>query len=400
QQLVDRLLYSAWAKRTTAEFGVLPEFVYLEAGDVITINAMGFTRDMRLETVADGAFRRLTARSFDAGIFEGGGGEGRTQPINIQPVASSVIFAIMDLPTLRSTDTPFQPYAAAYINPWPEVNIYKSITTSNYGLDTTLIAPAVIGETTDPFNSGVTDVWDNANELKVQIYSGSLSTLTEESVLNNGNALAIENSSGGWEILQFVNATATGTDTYTLTKLLRGQLGTEDNMEDALPAGARVVLIDTTLQQVQLGLNDVGREYYYKYGPADKDIGDSTYITIQKTMNGRGLRPFSPVHIRAVDNGGDWDITWIRRDRLGADGWDYVTDIPMSEATESYEVDIMAGVGSSTVVRTLSVTGSTTVTYTAAQQSADGVTGPTDVIVYQMSDQVGRGTGRRTTIDP
>lgn len=398
QQLVDRLLYSAWAKRTSGEFGVLPNFIYLESGDVVTINANGFSKNMRLESVADGPFRRLTARSFDQGIFEGGGGSQRSQPINIQPIVSSVIFEIMDLPTLRSTDVPFQPYAASYINPWPGVNVYKSITTSNYGLDTTLLAPSVIGETTDPFSSGVTNVWDNANELKVQIYSDTLSTLDELSVFNNGNTLAIENTAGGWEVLQFVNAQLTGSDTYTLTRLLRGQLGTEDNMEDNIPAGARIVLIDTTLQQLNLGLDDIGREYYYNYGPANLDLGDATYITLQKTVNGRGLKPFSPTHIRAVDSSGDWVITWIRRDRLGADSWEYITDVPMSEATESYEVDIMASVGSNTVVRTLSVTGSATVTYTAAQQSADSVTSPTDVIVYQMSDQVGRGTGRRATI--
>lgn len=399
QQLVDRLLYSAWAKRTTAEFGVLPEFLYLEAGDVVTINANGFNREVRLETVADGSFRRLTAKSFDGGIFEGGGAEGRTQPINIQPVASSVIIALMDLPTLRSTDVPYQPYAAAYINPWPEVNVHKSITTSNYGLDSTLVAPAIIGETTDSFDSGVTDVWDYTNELRVKVYSGALSSLDEESVLNNGNVLAIENSSGDWEIVQFVNAQLTGSNTYTLTKLLRGQLGTEDNMEDALPSGARIVFIDTALQQLNLGLNDIGREYYFKYGPADKDIGDATYLTVQKTFNGRGLKPFSPVHIEGVESGGDYTISWVRRDRLAADSWDYTTDVPMNEAYESYEVDIMDSVGGTTVVRTLTVTDATEVTYTAAQMSADGISTPFDVIVYQMSDIVGRGTGRRATIN-
>ena len=68
--------------------------------------------------------------------------------------------------------------------------------------------------------------------------------------------------------------------------------------------------------------------------------------------------------------------------------WDVVGD---------YEVDVLDG--SDNVVRTLTVTDAAEVTYTAAQQSADGISAPFDVIIYQMSDQVGRGIPRRATIN-
>lgn len=397
QQLVDRLLYSAWAKRTEAELGVMPEFIYLETGDVITLNFNGFQRSVRIETVADGPYRRIKARSFDLGIFEVGGDEGRSQPINVQPVASSALIEIMDLPLLRSIDIEFQPYVASYVNPWPGVSLYKSITTSNYGLDTLLVQPAIIGETISVFRRGVTDVWDNANELDVNIYSEQLSSLDEESVFNNGNALAIENSSGEWEIIQFVNATMTGQGSYKLTRLLRGQLGTEDNMEDALPAGARIVVIDSTLQQVQLGIDDIGREYNYRYGPSNRDLGHETYRTIQKTVNGRGYKPFSPVHVRAEKTGDDHTFSWIRRNRIGGDNWNYTDDIPMSETVEQYEVDVLNSSGEA--VRTLSVTDLTSVTYTSAQRTQDGINAPFDIKVYQISSQIGRGTGRTITVE-
>lgn len=401
QQMIDRLLYSAWAKRTVGEFGLLPEFLYLEAGDVVTVNDGNFNKPLRIEGIADSGYRRITARSFDLGIFQPSGGVSRTQKINNQPVAIAPTAVFMDLPMLRSVDVPYRPYAAAYVTPWPGVNVYRSITDSNYGLDTTLIAPSVIGRTTDPFNSGVTDVWDLTNELKVEIFSEELSTLPEENVLNGGNTLAIENSNGGWEIVQFVNAQLTGTRTYTLTKLLRGQLGTEDQMEDVLPAGARIVLIESTLQQLSLGINDINREYYLKYGPANRDIGDDLYQTVQRTFTGRGLSPYSPVHIKGkfASPGGSGDITisWVRRTRINGDSWDYIDDVPLNEAYERYEVDILDG--SDNVVRTLTVTDATSVVYTAAQQTADGVSTPFDIIVYQLSDQVGRGIGRRATIN-
>lgn len=398
QQMVDRLLYIAWSKRTSAEFGVLPEFIYLETGDVVTVNIQGITRSLRLESVTDTEVRRISARTFGQTLFETGGSTGRTQPINLQPVASAVLLSIMDLPLLRSSDIGYRPYVAGFINPWPQVNVFKSITTSNFSLDSTLFQPSVLGQTTATFNPGVTDVWDDANELRVEIYSDTLSTIDELSVLNNANSIAVENSSGNWEIVQFVNATLTGTRQYTLTRLLRGQLGTEDNMQTNLPSGSRIVLLNTTLQQLELGFDDINRQYNYRYGPADKDIGDPTYLTIQKTVTGRGLKPFSPVHIRGTASGSDMVISWIRRTRVSGDNWEYLDDVPLGEAFEKYEVDIFA-VGSSTVVRTLTVTDATQVTYTGAQRASDNLTGSFDVNVYQLSDTVGRGTGRRATIN-
>lgn len=398
QQMVDRLLYSAWAKRTIGEFGLLPEFLYLEAGDVVTVDDGNFNKPLRIEAIGDSGYRMVTARSFDLGIFQPGGGASRTQKTNVQPGDASPIAEFMDLPMLRSIDVPYRPYVAAFVSPWPGVNVYRSITDSNYGLDTTVLAPTIIGRTTDPFNSGVTDVWDSTNELKVEIFSEELESLPEDNVLNGGNVLAIENSSGGWEVLQFVNATLTGTRTYTLTKLLRGQLGTEDNMEDNLPTGARIVLLESTLQQMAFGISDIGREYYLQYGPANRDIGSDLYQTEQKTFTGRGLRPYSPVHIKGVDDGsGDITLSWVRRTRINGDSWDYIDEVPLNEAYERYEIDVLDG--SDDVVRTIAVTDATSVVYTAAEQTADGISTPFDIIVYQLSDQVGRGIGRRATIN-
>ena len=397
QQLVDRMLYSSWAKRTSGEFGLLPEYLFLEAGDVVTIDTPTFNKPMRIQGISDAGYRQVAALSFDLGIFQPGGGASRTQPSQPTIVVTAATIVYMDLPVLQSTDIDYQPYVAAYVNPWPGVNVYKSITDSNFGIDTTLLAPTIIGELTDAFTEGATDVWDNDNELKVVLYSGELDTLDEELVLNGGNAMAVENSTGGWEIVQFVTATLTGTRTYTLTKLLRGQLGTEDAIEASIAAGARVVLLESTVQQMSFGIGDIGREYYMRHGPATVDVGDSTYITRQKTFTGRGLRPYSVVHVNSSTSLGDITIEWVRRTRINGDSWDYTDDVPLNEAFEKYEVDILNGGG--TVLRTLTVTDATEVVYTSAQQATDGISTPFEVDIYQMSDQVGRGIARRATIN-
>jgi hypothetical protein len=92
-------------------------------------------------------------------------------------------------------------------------------------------------------------------------------------------------------------------------------------------------------------------------------------------------------------NSGDYDISWIRRTRVGGNVDN--TTRPLSENSELYEVDILDG--SSQVVRTLT-TSNPAVTYTSAQQSADGITAPFNIRIYQISDSVGRGIAKESTV--
>ena len=74
------------------------------------------------------------------------------------------------------------------------------------------------------------------------------------------------------------------------------------------------------------------------------------------------------MHIEGSRNGGgDLTITWIRRTRFSGE-WRDLVDVPLNEASEAYEVDVIDGAG--TVVRTFS-SPNPTVTYTAADQTTD-----------------------------
>ena len=88
------------------------------------------------------------------------------------------------------------------------------------------------------------------------------------------------------------------------------------------------------------------------------------------TIEGKDLYPYSPVHIAGSrDGSGSLTITWFRRTRMGetTDWADGVTDVPLSEDSEEYNVNVMNG---ATVVRTINVT-SETASYTAAEQTTD-----------------------------
>ncbi len=87
---------------------------------------------------------------------------------------------------------------------------------------------------------------------------------------------------------------------------------------------------------------------------------------------------------------------WVRRTRLNGD-WKDAVDVPLSEESERYEVDIMSGV---TLKRTITGLTSPTASYTAAQQVTDFGSAQASILVnvYQLSTAVGRGIAGIATI--
>jgi hypothetical protein len=113
------------------------------------------------------------------------------------------------------------------------------------------------------------------------------------------------------------------------------------------------------------------------------------------TNTGNGLRPFSPVYLHAGRDpvSGDVNLSWIRRTRLGGDAW--LSEVPLGEETEAYDVQILSG---STVLRTTRVP-VPMLLYTAAQQSADFGSPPASIAwrVAQVSRVYGRGVTSEQT---
>jgi hypothetical protein len=138
-------------------------------------------------------------------------------------------------------------------------------------------------------------------------------------------------------------------------------------------------------------------------GPAARAVSDDSYAALGFMPTGRGLVPFAPVHVeqpwRTARAPGDLTIRWTRRSRaLLADAWEQV-EVPLAEDQESYDVQILDG---AVIKRTLS-SGTTSVLYTAAQQTADwgAPLGPGQTLairIHQLSNRLGRGTPATVTL--
>ena len=397
QSIADTLLQEAWSGREKASFTLPPSLLRYEPGDLVEFTAGPIDIDLRLQEIGDAEARIVSAVSSVPTIYSGSTTPTRSVAPEQPLISGPPLVEFMDLPQLLETDRPEVGYIAAYTDPWPGgLNLMVSPGSASFELNRRIDAPAVMGETLFDLYSGPLYRWDRGNRFQVRLFSGALSSVDELTLLAGANVAAILNQDGDWEILQFQNAELVGPDTYELSMLLRGQLGTEQAMRDPVPLGQRFVLINNALVQPDLLAGQANLSLTYRVGPSTKDVGDPAYVEVVKSFPGRGLKPFSPVHINGSRTSGGIEISWIRRTRLGGDDWQ-VVDVPISEEQEAYEVDIM---NAQTVVRTLSAQ-QPQATYLTTQEIEDWGAPQTQlrVAVYQISSAFGRGTHKESIIN-
>jgi hypothetical protein len=86
----------------------------------------------------------------------------------------------------------------------------------------------------------------------------------------------------------------------------------------------------------------------------------------------------------------------VRRSRYSGE-WRDLVDVPLNEASEAYEVDVIDGAG--TVLRTLNSTTPSVMSLATDQTTDFGAPqGAVDVAVYQVSAAAGRGFAGGATL--
>jgi hypothetical protein len=199
------------------------------------------------------------------------------------------------------------------------------------------------------------------------------------------------------EIIAAAGAELIGPGTYRLSRLLRGLMGSEDLSRRANPPGCLVVRLDDGAVVPLLDrLDEAGRPFRYRIGPAARDPGDPSYVELQASAGLLPLRPLAPVHPAARREADGIRLSWLRRARRDADGWEPV-DIPRDEPGETYLVEIHAADGST--LRTARTT-EPALLYANADESADFGAPQTllDVSVAQVGTVAGPGPSRRALL--
>jgi hypothetical protein len=197
--------------------------------------------------------------------------------------------------------------------------------------------------------------------------------------------------------LQFANAVLVGQGTYQLSRLLRGELGSEGAIGAPLAAGALFVVLDRNIVPIARGLDMVGRRMRFRVVAASRDHGDPSAVEIALRPGTLALLPLAPVHLKAARETGGVRFSWRPR-RRGLAGVSFAARADLGEASEAYEMEILSG---STVVRTLSATSASSV-YAASDEILDFGSAQSNfsVRLYQISAAVGRGNPATATLTP
>ena len=393
-----RALMEAWVGRETLTTKLPPSLLRLDPGDVISLSHDERLIDYRITRIADAGARSIEAIRTDAKVYDLPPGQYRRASLPSPTVFGPAEVALMDLPQIADTVPAHRPYAAVFARPWyGTAAVWRSASTSGFALLDTVDTPAHMGTLAADLPAGPLWRFDMGSDLLVDLSSGTLVSVTDTELFAGANALAVESAPGVWEIIQFGNAELVSAGRYRLTRLLRGQRGTEDAMGNPAPSGARVVVLDSAVQSLPISEADLGLPWNWRIGPGNAAPTDAIMQALTFTPSGRGLMPFAPAQarMRQLANG-DLAIRWIRRDRaLSADSW-VLADAPMSEASEAYDLEILNG---GTPVRTVTGLTSPAFTYTAVLQTADfggPVTGQS-VRIFQIG-ALGRGVPLEVTL--
>lgn len=411
---VEKWLFSSWTEQKMAEFMLTWESLRLDPEDIGTISDGDDTFTVRLTDSEYGDNMALLLKSFasdaedyidsdivgDPGLREG------TPAIDAPGFTEIFVF---DTNILRNPDAPPAGQSLVYYamtgyssswnggaamysidrELWSQIGVSTNEVT--WGFCTTVL-------NNDPRWSSI----DRFGTLTVHLFEGSLSSITWLQLLNYGN-VALVQSGDDWEVIQFQTAVDNGDNTYTLSDLLRGRLGT-DPFVDGHSSGDRFFLLDVdTFKRFYEDTDRIGSISHYRGVSFGSDITES--IVKDLTVVGNSWKPWTVTFVKGSRDGSN-NLTgsFYRRKRYAGRVKPFNDFVDTGEESESYEVDVLDGPDGS-VLRTITDASTdaaylTTFSYPAADQTTDGLTPGDDVTVeiHMMSAVVGRGHGIEVTI--
>jgi hypothetical protein len=408
-QIADVYLKTIWNERNQYSFKLAsPKYMVLDSTDVVEViyETNPFVARLIKNTIGQDFVTEFSGCSEDPEgyISTAKGNNGTGFPIQVINPAAPTTLYMLDLPLLADTDSPPAGSSGYYFamasraTGWSGGVLFYSPDAQNYvqtGYSNSAIVFGSVGVAT-PAPPAPSGPWviDETTQIVVGVSGGgALSTTTLINLLNGANAFIL-----GSEVIQFLTATLNADGSYTLSNLLRGRRGTEWAASQHV-SGETALFLPFGLHRNNVPTSLVGLSQYYEAAT----IGQSRTLASPQniTLQGNDLKPYAPCHILGSRDGSDnLTIDWTRRTRLGGDvDWlDGVVDVPLSEASEAYSVDILSGGGA--VLRTFNSLTSPTVVYSAAEQTADGLTpgNPVNVNIFQISAAIGRGFAGVATV--
>ncbi|THV25808.1 baseplate multidomain protein megatron [Peteryoungia ipomoeae] len=327
--------------RRRLELALSPQEVAVEPGDVLQF-AEGPKGRFLVTDIADGLERRITLRGFAGKVSAPAAAH---DPGRLPPQDPGAGFApqlvFLDLPLLEGGGGDAS--IAGFARPWRRVAVSRSLESEGYRLRLALDRPAVMGRLAAPLGAGPVGRFDRAQTVVIDVVGGALSSASRMAVLAGENRLAVRAANGQFEVIGFLEAEEVASRRFRLSGLLRALGGTEAAMRAGASVGADVVLLDGAVRPLALEAGERGLAANWLFEPVGQVSARAGPISFAGGM--MAVTPLSPVHARVRRlTDGDLDISWIRRGRMDADGWE-PRDITLDEPEERYRLEILNGEG-------------------------------------------------------
>lgn len=418
KQVAQKQLLTMWNERVSYKSVIPWTYLALDATDVFTIGVFGETSQIRMSEMDFGASWAIEftgvvqdTKSFSSTLA---GSTALGHVATTVPSSLPTRLFPLDAPLLSLQDLGISTLSNAYMavsgfeDTWPGTTIMKSLDNAQYAATGTANVEVPVAKVTV-----VPSVWeyvegDFPNRIQEVADGGSMTiqsvrridfwaSTTEALMLSGANHIAVKGADDEIEIIGFVDVVDNGDNTFTLERLLRGRLGTEDIADGGMAVGDEVIGLSgatnlkesESIKRQSLNISELDTALFFKGVTIGTLIEDATAISA--TYTGRDIKPYSVVHTTAVIDAGDVDVDWERRVRgpLAGEWLDLLGDVPLNETQEKYEVIITDGSASVTKI----VDDATLVTFTAAEIA--GLSGTMTVTVAQVS-----GTGLKSPITP
>jgi hypothetical protein len=395
KRVAETMLARLWRDRMTARVRLPWRWSFLRPGQRVILPDI--TGEWRiLECAVERGVVELTLVALGRSLPTGDAAADSGEAIgNSDIVHGETVIVPIDIPLFDDTapDVPRYWVAAAGISPgWRQAVLSASMDGGTSWVDLGLTAPpALIGTVEQVLGSGSALLMDRVHSITVAMLHDEmwLEAADDDALLAGRNLALVGN-----ELIQFGGVQPLGNGRFRLSRLWRGRLGTEAAMAGHV-AGERFVLIERdSLLAVEPGRAALNTSVAL----LASGIGDVTGpATAGLSFRGRNVLPQSPVRLE-VEAGasGDLAVQWVRRDRAGF-VWSDGADVPMSEAVESWQIQVMR--------REMMLRSLTTDTqhwrYDAAQRQMDGtLLGAGFEIVVRQVGIFGPGEAAQVRISP
>lgn len=353
-----RNLFTAQVENREVEFNLPPKYLFLAAGDILSLDRDGRTRTYIAREVEYANTGLVTVKGVETNsslYIQTGTGQstGFTSGEGYVPPELDTIIADTAALTDLESDAPVVHVGVNRKNEADQfigATVFVSTDNITFSEVVSLEQQMITGTVNLGLPDGNPFTIDETTVVEIEMDNGQkLESATETEVLNGlENIAAIQTRDGDWEIFGFVNVTQISTTTFQLRRILRGLRGTEVYIPNHSLSGAKFILLTGGANRIGQWATEssfIGSTVHAK-GVAEGDTLGSVNA-ISARIRGRSVTPFAPANLKAVQRTRgavlkDFEITWQPRTKKLIDAFGSASPVA-SDETGIFKVQIRPG---------------------------------------------------------